>query len=146
MYANLRSAATVSFLGFTHSLYAASNPADMTAHALKTRIPTAKTEEQIREEATVVLTKYLERYKDHWPTIDARQEAAKAAILAEKEAKAAATQLVDAPVAFAPAVQGAAHDDCDEETSGHSESESDEDLSISSGSTGLEEKAHLLII
>ena len=122
----------------------------MTAYALKTRIPTAKTEEQIRQEAVVVLTKYLERYKDHWPTIDARQEAAKAAILAEKEAKAAATQLVDAPdaVAVAPAAdQGAAHDDCDEETGRHSESESEEDSSSSSdGSTGLEEKVPLLIV
>ena len=150
------------FLRRDFSLYYACTVHDMTAYALK-HMNTGLDEETIRQEATTVLTKYLERYKDQWPTIWAGHDYADVAIeMAELVAKVgtkaavaeAARRRAASASARAAAVKAFQHAACGGRDEEHVDMCSDEDAASSTGSSssfsdssiGLEEKGSLLIV
>lgn len=165
------STATISFLGRGFSLYKASTVTDITAYALK-YMHTGRDEETIRRAALKAVTKYLERYKEHWPTIYGRQDMTDAAnevaelvttlgtkgavaeaVKRRKAAAAAAT--AEAAVASEHDAQcddhdqegaGMGSDDDSSSTSDQSSNTSDHSSSSSDISNGLEEKVPLLIV
>ena len=172
--ANRPFVAEVMFLGGTFSLYDACTVDDMTAFALA-HMSTVQDEETIRKKASVVLERYLERYKEHWPTIYARGDLALAAVeaaelvvkLGTKGAVKEAARMRKAAVASRATKAAPALEACDPSYDGHdreavgvysdedspsssdsSSSPSDDASSSSSsdGSTGLEDKVPLLIV